>query len=204
MLFELHCHSRHSDGNGLPKEMVEFAMKAGLSGLAITDHDAIEGSLEALDYATEGFRVISGMEVSSSEGHILGLDIRELIPRDISAAEVVDRVHAQGGLAVAAHPYDRRRRGVGDLIFKLPFDAVEVVNGHTFSNWRDPVNACQQAHMPMVGGSDAHTVDEIGSVTVEYEGDVLAAIRSGKARIRSKPKMQLMLRHGIGMIRRKL
>ncbi|MFH0863126.1 MAG: PHP domain-containing protein [Candidatus Altiarchaeota archaeon] len=204
MLFELHCHSRYSDGNGSPKQIVEYGRRIGLSGIAITDHDAIEGSLEAISYATDDFAVIPGFEVTAKEGHILGLNVRELVPRDLPAKETVGRIHALGGLAIAAHPYDRRRAGVGDLVLRLPFDAVEVLNGHTFANWKDPVKVCKNAGLRMVGGSDAHTTDEIGSVALEYEGDVLGAILAGKTGIRSKSRLQLFLRQGIGMVKRRL
>jgi len=204
MLFELHCHSTHSDGKATPKGIVEYAKKIGLTGIAVTDHDDIKGGLEAVKYAPEGLTVISGMEVSSQDGHILGINIRKSVPRDLTAEETVELIHAMGGLAIAAHPYDRRRDGVGDLILSVPFDAVEVVNGHTFGSSRDPMKVCEEARIPMVGGSDAHTLPEIGLVTVEYEGDILSAIRSGRTRIKSKPVVQLMLNHGIGIIKRKL
>jgi predicted metal-dependent phosphoesterase TrpH len=204
MLFELHCHSTYSDGKASPKQIVEYAKKIGLSGIAVTDHDSIKGGLEAVKYAPDGLTVIPGMEVSSQEGHILGINIRKPVLRDLPADETVDMIHSLGGLAIAAHPYDRRRDGVGDLILSIPFDAVEAVNGHTFGSSKDPKKACQEAGIPMVGGSDAHTLPEIGLVTVEYEGDILSAIKTGKTAIKSKPAVQLMLNHGIGIIKRKL
>jgi predicted metal-dependent phosphoesterase TrpH len=203
MLFELHCHSTWSDGKATPRQIVEYA-KGRLDGIAITDHDVIEGSVKALALSAEGFRVISGMEVSSKEGHILGLDIRELVPRDLSAKETVERIHALGGLAIAAHPYDRWRKGVGDLIHRVPFDAVEVANGHTFGNTKNPVRECGKAGLPMVGGSDAHTLDEVGLVCVECEGDILASIRAGKTMVKSVPLHRLILSHGVGLVKRRI
>jgi predicted metal-dependent phosphoesterase TrpH len=204
MLFELHCHSTFSDGRATPAEIIDYAKAIGLGGIAITDHDAIAGSLSALSYATEGFRVISGMEVSSVEGHILGLGIREVVPKDMSAAETVERIHALGGLAVAAHPYDRWRQGVGDLILTLPFDAVEVLNGHTFGNRKNPVSVCEKAGLTMVGGSDAHTLSEVGMVKVEFEGELAGALKSKAVRIRSKSTPHLIINHGIGLMKRKI
>ncbi len=204
MRYELHCHSTYSDGTATPGEIVSLARGMGLSGVAVTDHDVIAGSLAALKHATEEFRVVPGMEVSSSDGHILALGVRELVAKDMPAEKTIEAIHALGGMAVAAHPYDRWRTGVGDLILKLPFDAVEVKNGHTFGNRKDPVRACLEAGLSMVGGSDAHTPGEIGLVTVEFEGTLESAVESGGVRVVSKPIHKLVFTHGAGMLRRRL
>jgi predicted metal-dependent phosphoesterase TrpH len=203
MLYELHSHSTYSDGLASPREIVEYA-KRSLDGIAITDHDAIAGSIEALEYSTDKFRVLPGMEVSSADGHILALNVRELVPRDLPASETVDRIHGLGGLAIAAHPYDRRRKGVGDLIFRVPFDAVEAVNGHTFGNRRAPWKACADAGLTLVGGSDAHTLAEVGSVTVEFAGEFESALKSGKISVRSRSLPRLLITHAIGILRRRV
>lgn len=191
MLFELHAHSNYSDGDAGVTRILEYAQSIGLDGIAITDHDLIEGSLEAKGIES-GVRVITGMEISSKQGHILGLDISEPVKKGLDAQRTVDEIHSLGGLAIAAHPYDRYRRGVGDLILDVGFDAVEVVNGHTFGNKKDPRAICEKAGMPMVGGSDAHALEEVGSVLVEFEGDFRDALLAGKMRIVSRPKAELL------------
>ncbi|MBU0762890.1 MAG: PHP domain-containing protein [Candidatus Altiarchaeota archaeon] len=203
MYYELHCHSTFSDGDSTPLQMVSYA-KTFLGGIAITDHDEIMGSLEALNYATPDFEVIPGMEVSSKDGHILALYVEKKVDRDLSAKETVERIHALGGLAVAAHPFDKIRKGVGDLIAEVEFDAVEVVNGHTFGNIRDPINVCRDVGIPMVGGSDAHALKEVGSVKVAFEKDFRKALLSGQVKIQSKPKIELLLNHGVGALRRRI
>jgi len=179
MRLDIHVHSCFSDGVPTPKEIVERCKEIGLDGVAITDHDCIEGSLEALEYAGNDFLVITGMEVSSQEGHILALGIKKPVDKGLSAAETIERIHKLGGIAIAAHPYDRYRRGVGDLILKLPFDAVEVVNGHTFTNWRNPEGIAMKAKLPMVGGTDAHSLGEIGNVSIVVAGNPLDSIKKG-------------------------
>ncbi|MBD3387933.1 MAG: PHP domain-containing protein [Candidatus Altiarchaeales archaeon] len=203
MLFELHVHSSYSDGKPTPKEILEYA-GSRLDGIALTDHDEIAGALEALEHAGDDFTVIPGAEVSSVEGHILALGVTELVPRDLSAAETVDRIHGLGGLAVAAHPYDVRRAALGDLILKLPFDAVEVVNGHTFGNKKDPVKVCREAGLPMVGGSDAHILSEVGSVTVEFDGDWRNAIKKGNVTIDSRNIAHRIFNFGVGAVHRRI
>jgi hypothetical protein len=138
-------------------------------------------------------KVIPGYEVSSSDGHILVLGVAELIPKKIPAAEVVERAHALGGLAIAAHPFDVIRGGVGKLIYSVPFDAVEVSNGRTLLAWRSAKKAAERAHLKMVGGSDSHSLQEMGSVTIEADGDILEAIRTGRVTISSnRDRLQLI------------
>ncbi|MBD3260444.1 MAG: PHP domain-containing protein, partial [Candidatus Altiarchaeales archaeon] len=108
MWFDIHVHTNHSDGSNSVEEVLDYANKIGLDGLVVTDHDVIEGSLKAVDLAGD-LTVYPGIEVSSSDGHILGLNVSSVIPRDLSAAESVDLIHDAGGIAVAAHPYDRYR-----------------------------------------------------------------------------------------------
>ena len=69
----------------------------------MTDHNQIEGSLKIA--RETDFLIIPGMEVSSADGHIVALNLKELIPRGLSAAETVDRIHRAGGIAIAVHPY---------------------------------------------------------------------------------------------------
>lgn len=183
MKIDIHTHSSYSDGVNTPEEMVKYAKKIGLDGIAITDHDVIEGSIKALKYNSEDFMVIPGIEVSSEEGHILGLGITEIVERAIPAEEVVERIHELGGIAIAAHPYDRFRSGVGDLIYKLDFDAIEVVNGRTLSTTRDMAKIAENIKLPKVGGSDAHCLDEVGSVSILVDNDPIESILKGNVEI---------------------
>lgn len=74
---DLHCHSTRSDGTLTPRELVIHAKNSGLSAVALTDHDSVNGIKEALDTANEiGFEVIPGIEFSvaaDTELHIIGL-----------------------------------------------------------------------------------------------------------------------------------
>lgn len=74
---DLHCHSTRSDGTLTPRELVLHAKNSGLSAIALTDHDSVNGIREALDTAKEtDFEVIPGIEFSvaaDTELHIIGL-----------------------------------------------------------------------------------------------------------------------------------
>lgn len=74
---DLHLHTTHSDGSLSPTKVLRLAHKAGVTALAITDHDIVTGIPEALAAGAElGIEIIPGVEISSrvgdSELHILG------------------------------------------------------------------------------------------------------------------------------------
>lgn len=190
MRLDLHVHSAHSrDGTASPRDIVRRCRELGLSGVAITDHNAIEGSLAAgVLGRAEGLLVLTGVEVSTSEGHVLAYGVREIIPRGLTAAETVDRVRAAGGVAVAAHPR-RFPSGVGlEVAGRVAFDAVEVLNGGSSSRAnKSALRLTQEMGRPQTGGSDAHRLCEVGRSYTEVEGaftedQVLEAIRKGHTR----------------------
>ena len=101
--FDLHIHSEHSpDGRMSLDEIVSCARAAGLQGVAVCDHDrALTETWDAPD-----FLLIPGVELSTDQGHLLGLFVTEQIEAwELGAA--IDAVHACGGLAVMAHPFER-------------------------------------------------------------------------------------------------
>lgn len=183
MLYDLHTHSMYSDGAASPEAMIKQARAIGLSGIAITDHNEIKGAMEAIRIAPPDFKVIPGIEVSSAAGHILALGLTRIIPRGLPADDTVDLIHAAGGIAIAAHPFDRLRQGVGDLVFTVDFDAVEVYNGHTMLGYMSPKEILKKLKVPAVGGSDAHLLCEIGSVVMYLDGDPLDSLVKGRGRV---------------------
>ncbi len=201
MRLDIHTHTRYSDGANTVEEMVAYAKKIGLDGIAVTDHDTIKGGIRALRYATEDFIVIPGIEVSSLDGHILVLNVTEHIDAQIPASAVVERAHALGGIAIAAHPYDSIRSGVGDLIHKLDFDAVEVINGHTLHASRNTRKAAEKANLPKVGGSDAHSIWELDTVSIIVDSDPIESILSDKIKIVSNINKKKIF---YGMVKRRI
>src|SRR5262249_49372951 len=179
---DLHVHTNYSDGIMTPEDVLNcYALHSDCKVIAITDHDTLDGSLHARRHAEEHrdlyghMEVIVGEEVSSRDGHVLGLFLREWIPPGMDAKSTVERIHDQGGLAVAAHPYTSWMRwaglvGVGDLIRTLPFDAVETRNSNfteVFANRRAERNAGDRAR---TGSSDSHFLGAIGRAYTEFPG----------------------------------
>jgi len=188
MKLDIHIHSNYSrDGIARPKEILERCKLAGLEGCAITDHNAIEGSLQACSLAKdEGLVVLRGVEVSAEEGHILAYGINELVPKGLSMAETIERIHALGGAAVAAHPH-RFPSGIGLEMAKTgKFDAIEVINGGSSrrSN-RLARRIAEVRNAPMAAGSDAHEPENIGRAytifdTASSESDLIEALLKGR------------------------
>ena len=161
-----------------------------LTTIAITDHDEIEGALQARNYAltfADAPLVIVGEEVSSREGHVLGLFLTQRIPPGMTAAESVAAIHAQGGVAIAAHPFWRTERpgvgkvhGVGWGAAKIPFDAIEVENAtpglYLYNQMAHRMQ--EELDLPMVGNSDAHILDAVGRAYTRYPGQGEAALRA--------------------------
>jgi predicted metal-dependent phosphoesterase TrpH len=190
MLLDLHNHTRHSpDSRVSPAELVAIAKRIGLGGLAITDHNSVGGIKEALEASGNDFLVVPGIEVSTASGHVLAYGVREIVPRDLSVAETVDRIAALGGVAVAAHPF-RFWSGIGgDSLRDASFPAYETSNARTLH--RGNARARERAKAAKVGetgGSDSHFLDEIArAVTALDSGvgsadDVVQLIGQGRTR----------------------
>src|SRR5262249_47253112 len=137
-------------------EAVVRAAAGRVDVLAITDHDCVDGARLGRDYAGDhpelGVEGIVGEEVSTLNGHLLALYIEEPVPPHLSAERTIELIHAQGGLAVAAHPFHPVRfRAAGHpalaaLVPDLALDGIEVVNNSgPFARWYDAWTALRNA-----------------------------------------------------------
>lgn len=197
MKFDLHIHSNYSDGHASVAEIIDAAVHRGLDGIALTDHDNMRGIPAARKYIKErklDLILIPGVEVTTSEGHLLVLGVEEPPKRKLSPEETIEAAHTLGGIADVPHPYHPFRNAIG----RIPnADAVEVYNSkHIFglANGRAWVEA-RRRHMPMVAGSDSHFAETVGLGVTELDAEdvdeVLEAIRAGRTRIlgrRTPPK----------------
>ena len=121
---DLHIHSERSfDGCMSLSEIVALARERGLNGVAICDHDRVLDEVPEFD----DFLVIPATEVSTERGHLLGLFVREPIETR-KFSESVTAIHAQGGLAVIAHPFEHSTDAnrLDDVMSRL--DGVEIWN----------------------------------------------------------------------------
>lgn len=183
---DLHVHTTYSYDSVITlRELVFYAKKRGLTTVAVTDHDKIEGALK-MAKETE-FPIIPGIEVSSLNGHILGLNLAELIPRGLSADETVDRIHEAGGIAIACHPFALFKGSIGKHVSNK-FDAVEAINASAFPFKKATQKANELAErlgLPKVAGTDAHYGPVIGQAYTLIDSEVnvegmIRAIKNGK------------------------
>ena len=96
--------------------MVRAAVARGLTHLAITDHDRIDGAHEARAFAAAeapGVQVIVGQEIRTTAGDLIGLFLEAPIAPGLSPAAAIAAVREQGGLVGIAHPFDRFRGSLG-------------------------------------------------------------------------------------------
>ncbi len=209
---DLHVHSNYSkDSLITPKELVYYAKKRGLTAVAVTDHNQIEGSCKIAKETD--FLIIPGMEISSADGHIVALNLQELIPRGLSARETVERIHKADGIAIAVHPFSWFKGSLKSHVADAKFDAVETLNASAF-----PFNRCkkkageiaQKLNLPCVGGTDAHYGPTIGYgytvIDCEPNVDAIAkAIVNGKCQPFGQPvPLTLTLERQYKLIQRRL
>ena len=180
---DLHVHTTYSSDSVItPKELVFYAKKRGLTAVAVTDHNQIEGALKIAKESA--FLIIPGMEVSSIHGHIIGLDVNALIPKGLSVEETIERIHEVGGIAIACHPFALLKGSIGNHV-SGEFDAVETINASAFpfnQATRRANKLAEQFKLPKVGGTDAHYGPIIGQAytLIDSELNVEAIVKSIK------------------------
>lgn len=180
---DLHCHTSASfDSLASPAGVLRAAAARGLTHLAITDHDRIDGALEAQRRAadeTPELQVLVGQEIRTTTGDLIGVFLREAIPPGLSAAEAIATVREQGALVGIAHPFDRFRGSLGrgeSTAFEAvarSIDWIEIWNARIRvgdGNTR-AAELAMRLEVPGVAVSDAHTLLEVGIASTVLTGD---------------------------------
>ncbi len=190
---DLHVHTgRYSQCAEFvdPYRIEEHALRAGLDGVVLTDHDVLweEEELAVLQDLSPAVRFYRGIEVSAAEAHlvIVGLDDAGLFQRGIPVAEACAIAHRFSACVILAHPY----RETDPAGVPVPLvDAVEV--GSTSFNAAEAALARRLARRfgkPAVAASDAHALSRIGWAWTEFpeeprsEQELAAAIAAGNGR----------------------
>jgi len=169
---DLHVHTTYSNDSLItPRDLVYYAKRRGLNAVAVTDHNYLDGAYKIAKETD--FLVIPGMEVSSAEGHIVALNVSELIPRGLSAVETVERIHKAAGVAIACHPYVYFKGCLREAVCGS-FDAIEVINARAFP-FGHSVRLAQQTadrlNLSRVAGTDAHYGPQIGHAYTVIEAE---------------------------------
>lgn len=159
---DFHTHSTVSpDGALAPKHYQRMLQRRSLDCIAVTDHNTIAAAQQL--HAELGDAIIVGEEITTAEGEIIGLYLTETIPPNLSAAETVQRIHAQGALVYVPHPFETVRKGLNESVLKQIADGVDIMEVHNgravFQNRTSQALAWIAAHgVPGAASSDAHGV----------------------------------------------
>jgi len=194
---DLHIHTSYSDdGTATVRAVLEYVTRhTDLDVIAITDHDVIDGALEAVELAAQyDITVIPGVEISTREGHLLALYVTEPIPPALPLVETIERVAAQGGLCVAAHPGGPWRwslqeaelqHALAQATLRATLVGIEAFNASLPSLHFNRRAAQMQARLQLapVYNSDSHLLWTIGMAATYFPGksaqDLRAALMVG-------------------------
>jgi predicted metal-dependent phosphoesterase TrpH len=188
-LADVHIHTIYShDATTTVRGVLKQASSVGLSVIAVTDHDDIRGAFDARELASQyELEVITGVEVSTRDGHLLALCVDEIPPRGLSLDETLKHIGGLGGIAVAPHPFNQLPGSLSmdNVISTLTKPELkEVLRGIEIYNMTtQPFDEKVQkisVYLPFAktAGSDAHVYWAIGTGTTEFEGSSAAELRT--------------------------
>lgn len=199
---DLHMHTTASDGTASPREVLDYVAELGtLNVIAITDHDIMDASLWAYEQRGQyPFDIVPGMEVTSKGGHVLALWVTKPIAKGMSLADTTAAIHAQGGLAILAHPFEvlvspqacMRYVQHPEVLLEDGIDALEIHNAGSptpGNNWLAGRTAAKLG-ITITGNSDAHTLSAIGCGMTHFQGrtaaDLRRALESGETAVEGR------------------
>jgi hypothetical protein len=164
---DFHTHSSMwSDGAQTPWGLVLEAGRQGLDAIAITAHnetwDAKLG--QRFSRLIGGPLVLVGEEVVLPDHHIIAAGISNTIEFRQSAADTIDDIHAQGGIAIAAHPGAEFWEGFAEPAIQR-LDGAEICHPSVFVQESEQLELEQfsaRAPMAAIGSSDYHGLGPIG------------------------------------------
>ncbi len=199
-----HIHSEYSpDSSSKIDDIIKIAKRENIDVIAISDHNTVDGTGEVLQKTRDtDILAIPSIEISSTQGHILGFGCEENIPQGLSPQDTIDRIHDLGGLAIIPHPYCFYRHG---LLCKsdykdLKIDAIETKNARFIVGYcnNKAKKLSKKEHIPRLGASDAHYYKFVGDcyslVQCEKNIDsILKAIRKGKIEAHGKGTSNILL-----------
>ncbi len=191
---DLHIHSSVSDGMASVSEIMAHVQEnTDLDLLAITDHDAVDGSLEAVEWVKNHprcrFQMVFGSEITTALGrHMLAYFFRppyptKPFPRGKSYRHTINLIHEMGGVAAIPHPTVMwtPSGGYRHILWLLgggvKIDGIEVCNAAIGARGNEEkirhFNR-RDFHLGELGGSDAHHLAQIGSAFTIYQGSGVA------------------------------
>lgn len=128
MLIDMHIHTNISEDSNIKIGLLLRRLnQLGIEGVAITDHDSIEGVKKAREIAEKyNVTIFSGVEISTKQGHLLAYGITQKPPYKEDLQKTIDWVKKRGGITVPAHPFRITSPSIGEKIYDYSLDAIEI------------------------------------------------------------------------------
>jgi hypothetical protein len=178
MLIDMHIHTRFSPCSIIRVRQLPVKLReARIDGVCITDHNttASRSLLQGFSHVP-GLSIIVGLEYATTQGDFLIFGPAEYIPEGMDARTLHKWIKKEGGIAIPAHPF-RRSRPADPQILHL-FDIIEVLNGRNYSYENDLCIQWIETNgnsKKRIGGSDAHTPDEIGRIVTVFDKNIYSS-----------------------------
>lgn len=186
---DLHIHSIYShDATTTVRAILKQSADVGLNIIAVTDHDEMRGSMEAQQLAPRyGIEVIPGAEISTKDGHLVALFIKDLPPAGMSMTDTLLQIGRQGGIAIAPHPFNNLPNSLsmeavlGALTNPRAKAVLKGIETHNMGTQNfDRVVQKLSIYLPLakIASSDAHIYWAIGAGRTEFEGKTANDLRA--------------------------
>lgn len=187
-LVDMHIHTSYSSCAKITLDETLNELLGKVNAITVTDHNYIhnysEETLQALFDKYQISVLAPAVEISTAQGDILAYGISSPPVPYLDAQSVIDIIHSEGAIAISAHPFDPL--GVGDLIYDLEFDAIEI-NGSRPQLFNELAKeAAATLNLPLVGGSDSHLPMQVGKCATQFSmpiktiQDLIDQIKKGK------------------------
>ncbi|MDD5098534.1 MAG: PHP domain-containing protein [Candidatus Pacebacteria bacterium] len=183
MKIDLHCHTKYSyDASPSPKEIMKQALKMGLNGVAITDHENTKAWDEAIQAGKElNCLVVLGEEIKTNKGDVMGLFLKKQIDGyKKNPRWVMEEIKKQDGLVIIPHPFHGSEGFKDDITKYLDLvDAIEVFNARKPGTRPDKKarEFAKKNNIAMVGGGDSHYDKAVGYAYTEFEGNTIEELK---------------------------
>lgn len=170
-LFHIHtCHS--FDCWVSPKSIVKKAIKEEIDYLVISDHDSLEGSIKAKEYAQQedlSIEIPISAEYYTDIGDIVVVGVPEDFQKIVDHRVLCREAKAAGGYTILPHPYDHHK--LEEIDFPL-IDSIEVFNSRSSLRHNEKaLDLAMKLNKPFLFGSDAHFLKDLTNCSFRFSGD---------------------------------
>jgi len=200
MRIDLHVHTwpRSQCSHMKPEDLVQEAVRLGLDGFCLTEHQVLWDPAEVKTLAREtGLTILRGNEITTAQGDVLAFGLEKDIKGVITIQELKEEAEEAGAFLILAHPFRGFKLfGMGELDMNIDqaarkkafkfVDAIEIRNGNIRGQENEMAEkVAERLNLPGTAGSDAHHLDNVGAWVTDFERvieDETALIRELKAR----------------------